>query len=970
MKTNKRTIIVLLTLLLTGLIPTNAQEPRSSDLPQIIPPSPEARALFKYVDHPVNYATGIPDITIPIHTIEAGPITLPISISYHSGGRKIDDVTGAIGLGWTLNIGGMVSRTIFGHDDLEYPVPANLKSASDIRSMEYTARLGYEEQEGYSQAYKYLAGIYYKFSQGPSGYYGQSMDGEYDVFSFCTTNSSGKFVLDHNKYPKLITKTPVKIDFTGSTAVVTEPSGVKYSFLSQDYPRTDYHLTKISSPDGKHTINFSYQGGRLETTSGGYEAKSSLVTMEVTDYAYKVPNSGGVLTSPGRTSYVTSTPEKSYGCQRVSEIDFGHGKIVFTMETTGGKIKEIKVINAQGAVVKTIQLSHSFLDKVAYTNYKLDKLTITNGSLKAEEYVFDYYPSSNAHITCYDFWGYKNGHTYISGDRMFPRFQIECMGGGYNTTPVWVGYGNTYRQPSEAIMKEGMLYKITYPTGGNTQYEYEKNAGNCGGLHVKKITTNDGSGNLITKSYEYSAGRIPVYQAIEYSADEQINLVYTGDMSRYDSGSFSKFTRVRRFTSSPQADMGYAASAPVFFGTVTEVLGNGTNIIGKTTYKYTDPYNSIGVRMPPYPNSNTTSKQVDYMIPMPTDNLRRSKYISMESYLWLNGNLEEKSDYKYNSSTQKYELAKTVKYEYDRVESETLRGLKVWKYLNFPNWQNEKTGAIREGWSVFLYDDYQISCGIELLKSTTEVEYRDNTAITTKQEYTYNTKNLQKTVTTVNSNNTSTIQETKYPFDDEYKNSDPYKKMLTLNMMNFPVKTTTTTGAATESTTTTYKEWASNQVMPEFIKVKTGTTEDTRIKYHNYDTYGNPVYITKDDDTKVVYLWSYKGKYPIAEITNATFTNVEAAVKSVFAVTNIDALAQQLTPNETKLKDGSLQKALPGALVTTYTYKPLVGMLSVTNPQGISTYFQYDGFSRLEQIYQMNGSSKEILESYQYNYKR
>ena len=71
-------------------------------------------------------------------------------------------------------------------------------------------------------------------------------------------------------------------------------------------------------------------------------------------------------------------------------------------------------------------------------------------------------------------------------------------------------------------------------------------------------------------------------------------------------------------------------------------------------------------------------------------------------------------------------------------------------------------------------------------------------------------------------------------------------------------------------------------------------------------------------------------------------------------------------PNETKLRDGSLQNALPNALVTTYTYKPLDGVTSVTDPRKVTTYYEYDLFGRLETV---KDHINQNIEGYEYRYK-
>lgn len=83
----------------------------------VIPPSPEVSSLMKYLDIPVSPFTGQPDITLPIYTVREGSLEVPISISYHGGGIKVDELPGIIGLGWSLNAGGCVSRTVHGLPD-------------------------------------------------------------------------------------------------------------------------------------------------------------------------------------------------------------------------------------------------------------------------------------------------------------------------------------------------------------------------------------------------------------------------------------------------------------------------------------------------------------------------------------------------------------------------------------------------------------------------------------------------------------------------------------------------------------------------------------------------------------------------------------------------------------------------------------------------------------------------------------
>lgn len=75
-------------------------------------------ALVQYADFPVSLYTGTPTIDIPIYTIDLGGYQLPVSLSYHaSGTTKKLKASGR--LGWTLNTGGAIMRTVEGEMTLK-----------------------------------------------------------------------------------------------------------------------------------------------------------------------------------------------------------------------------------------------------------------------------------------------------------------------------------------------------------------------------------------------------------------------------------------------------------------------------------------------------------------------------------------------------------------------------------------------------------------------------------------------------------------------------------------------------------------------------------------------------------------------------------------------------------------------------------------------------------------------------------
>jgi hypothetical protein len=90
-----------------------------SDLEKIIPKTPEASALSKFIDiAPGNY-TGSTSVTVPIYTINSMGISLPISIDYHASGITVGQVSSRSGLGWIINVGNIsLSKQIIGTEDL------------------------------------------------------------------------------------------------------------------------------------------------------------------------------------------------------------------------------------------------------------------------------------------------------------------------------------------------------------------------------------------------------------------------------------------------------------------------------------------------------------------------------------------------------------------------------------------------------------------------------------------------------------------------------------------------------------------------------------------------------------------------------------------------------------------------------------------------------------------------------------
>ena len=114
-------IITSFVVLFCCFLYVNAQTNISLDVPRVVPVSPTATAMEKYLSYPVDHSTGIPNITIPLYEIVAGEINIPVSLSYHASGLKPKDASTYAGTGWTLNLEPSVSRQICGIADDSHP---------------------------------------------------------------------------------------------------------------------------------------------------------------------------------------------------------------------------------------------------------------------------------------------------------------------------------------------------------------------------------------------------------------------------------------------------------------------------------------------------------------------------------------------------------------------------------------------------------------------------------------------------------------------------------------------------------------------------------------------------------------------------------------------------------------------------------------------------------------------------------
>ena len=261
----------------------------------------------------------------------------------------------------------------------------------------------------------------------------------------------------------------------------------------------------------------------------------------------------------------------------------------------------------------------------------------------------------------------------------------------------------------------------------------------------------------------------------------------------------------------------------------------------------------------------------------------------------------------------------------------------------------------------FTLNEYSLKSQWYYLKKTTEKSYDINgqNPIEVTTNYSYNNSNHLQLNSQITTSSTGQTLETKYSYAHEMGN----QAMIAKNMIGIPLKTETLRNNEKLSTQETlYKDWGNNLLAPEIVKVSKGNQNlEDRIKYNRMDnTTGNPLEVEQIGGIKIAYIWGYNKTQPIAKIENASYADVESYVS------NLQSKSDTGTESELITALNNLRTALPNAMVTTLTYKPLVGISTVTDPKGNRTTYLYDEFNRLKQVVDHQGN---VISENNYNYR-
>lgn len=951
-----------------------------------LPASVEAAGLFKRVPDEVDYARGRVMVRIPLYEIKTSAFTLPIALSYTTGGIKVDQKSGRIGLGWQLEAEPMISREVRGlRDEQAFLTDSSFRARDSL-------------------LYLALAGKGTK-------------DLLPDLFTYRTLTSSGKFILgmtdDYRFRPDLLTPEKVRLGVPGGRVGpwfdneigLTDQTGTVYSFGATDNARettrqgdgirttTCWKVSRIRSVDGE-TIDFNYQecpeGERIKSNYDYYGLEDMATpgpsdTEEIPPYPGYWKGVGGyenyfhyekdVKTAGGADSAVFKKwfhNPAPYGrvyapldiivsTRPVAQILFPNGSVEFVYSDTDKTLQGIRIKDEKGSVVRAVRFTrHS----EGYERYLLDGLEITDAAgSTVEKYAFDYYPlpAGTAPFSpmtkAVDYWGYFNGCT--ANTDLVPQQTVKCKLSNNATERLVTIGGAVNRWPSEAHTRAYSLASVRYPTGGQTVFHYELNRfryrdrgmTEAGGLRIKEIVDRLSTGRESARRFRYRVSRTDTLEvgSMRYPLADW---TYLQKLKKYycywiqpaiSSGEVRRDYRL--FSSSNNV----CSDNDIYYSMVVETTGDGV------TKHYYDNYTFW-----PFDRFDDAAY---------TDDFERALF--KEDVLSTGGIHEY-----YRQDTLEKEM-------YDQRNRFTfyLEDMQKNYVIDDLTGQGESNLHLRELYAgsygkkrleVHIVDTRD--AGSRTVTHTPEGAVEETVTPHPGGEGYGRSYWVPKQRISTDGNGDIHRTEYTYPFDCS---GEPYASMVERHDVSTPVEekyylngvlkksirrvyTSDVSGETTEPGAPTAKGYVLRKLQ-ESTDANCRVWEDVET-YDKYLSSGRPVQLTRRDGTAVSLIWGYAHQRVLAVIENVPIDEVKHRTgidpeRTAAAQNNFSDVYERLE---------QLQASCRSAKISIFRYTPLIGVTAVGQPDGRSTYYGYDAAGRLSRE---NDLDYQPVNTYEYHEK-
>lgn len=972
-------------------------------------------SVIDQYEFPSMGATGILDAQIPLYNISTKGLDIPLSLSYdQNGNTNIYYIGNQFGDAWILNAIGTISRKSFDRSHTAEPAPIYGYCPNDNRP-----RYGFSGQKfGFGP---FLTDeMYYRQNSNVKN---RSLP---DEFTFSFLGLSGKFaiynengvlkaeLLESTDFAKIEVVQP-QIGELINTIYISDKNGYKYKFASPSnidrnqgfesyflnenaYIEIGCHLTNTDGPANQYALNPENSGLSFYPKDTMISKKlipgepywRNLEISEIYDnnnnllikYEY---DTVGVGIADQATAFINGIGMRlSYTKLFVKKIDIiNQGSVNFTNTLASNSdnvlysyTNAMEVKDLKSNVIKKFNFNYIVKD-IRYIHY-IEPMNNASTGLNFQKRLLSLVKESD--LTNNKFLNTTMGYLEPSVAITQNNTVIDRYG-----FLAKVGYCTLHSSLNTYKANTYILQKIKYSTGGSVVYKFEPNTFSKG--YINLVDSNHDNHNytpltLINGSngIMFNANSDDVVYLLNKNNLVDLSLIRKNQGQEIVIGNINNSRFDMPLTENHCKHHLTNIKLPPSDNNQYIIRGGGVfNINDVVVYKfeYKDIINKFN-----YIGGSRISK-IAYFKDNVSNNILNTS--NGES------SAEKVISFDYSDQSEERTSSGRAKQTYERgIETSVVNGLLYQEviteiknigkqYVNYHFVQQiSPLGSRIDVKKVKLYDNsneivsetnhdytyrfgsFQSNTDSFILKpsiktsSQTSNNYEGTEFATTNTNSIFNDNYLQLSSSTLEDNLGKT---TKSEFDYDVKGN----KIVNTQQRNY------VDNNLKEQLLNTYG------TMGDFIKTEFKTPEMStyeKVGNENNKHIGGLVrgYI-QPDGTPVTLLYGYLDTQVIAKMVNVDANLYYESPFYQTIRTNLDVYSTQwhANYNEANLKTAlnSLRTAFPNALVTTYTYKPMVGVSSVTDENGKTTTYEYDSFNRLATVKDYLGN---ILKEYQYNF--
>lgn len=495
--------------------------------------TPNAALFNRYTENPIDLYSGNARIEIPVYTLQDGSVKIPIRLSYATSGIKVNEEAGWVGLGWSLETGGFITRKVVGMIDCYSTEPYYKKITNICDQIAGGKAVNYAKDPWGSAMRDSMDWFLCEPVARKAHYEGRFNP---DVFTYSCPDGSGRFVIDNrdNSICLLNRKEDVKVevetDRTNILGQVISPYGTRLVGFRLTFPSGTVHRFNLLST--MNTSSPAYLGTQAEIYAlvetiypNGQKVNYSYDTTAVNrGFSYGETTKSFIPSSFFRPDLNTNQADpEGHSHSSRNLADYTGPEVILSKITTDNYevhfktslrddlpnlkkldriyVKRLNTTQPADSCCRDYRFAYDYFVSTNTGNYwsryfsnfsayrqtahmlkrlKLNAVYAIGSGKQEEKYAFNYnsktLPRKDSYAT--DYWGYYNGKTDNASFIPDPFYLMLNDFAAYRKieelpTDNWNNLLRAKRGYDFESCKASILTGIQYPTGGYTEITYE-----------------------------------------------------------------------------------------------------------------------------------------------------------------------------------------------------------------------------------------------------------------------------------------------------------------------------------------------------------------------------------------------------------------------------------------------------------------------------------------------------------------